>query len=115
MPVYDYKCEKHGVFHELATMDESHLPCACPQCGVRSPRIIMLAPEVLSMAQAKRQAHKTNERAANEPIFSTEDRRKHDPQHAKSCGCENKKQTNLMYSARGDKMFPFMRPWMISH
>lgn len=115
MPVYDYKCSEHGVFNELAAMEDHHLPAKCPQCNAVSPRVIMMPPEILAMAPAKRQAHNVNEKSANEPVFSNEDRRKHDQQHAKQCGCHNPKKSNLMYTAQGEKMFPSMRPWMISH
>lgn len=115
MPVYDYKCELHGPFYELATFDEAHKPQSCPTCQTLSPRIIRLPPEVLAMSPEKRKAFETNEKAQNEPVFSTEDQRNHDKEHAKSCGCNHKKKSKLMYTANGDKMFPSMRPWMISH
>ena len=38
MPVYDYKCKEHGVFHELATVEQGDQPCACPTCQTLSPR-----------------------------------------------------------------------------
>lgn len=116
MPVYDYRCKTHGVFNELATIAEAEKPCACPTCKVLSPRIIRIAPDILDMAPNIREAHKTNELAQNEPVFSTKDRRKHDDEHASGCGCTaNSKKSKLMYTARGEKMFPSMRPWMISH
>lgn len=115
MPVYDYKCKEHGVFNDLATMDDHDKPIACPQCGELSPRIILMAPEILTMASEKRKAHETNERAQHEPMFSTQDRREHDEEHAHSCGCGNERKSKLMYGPHGEKMFPSMRPWMISH
>lgn len=116
MPVYDYKCKEHGVFNDLATLSESDKPCACPECGLPSARIIRLAPEIFKMAPEKKHAHETNERNQHEPTHSTSQRRKEDEQHAKGCGCEAKlSKSKLMYTAQGDKMFPSMRPWMISH
>lgn len=115
MPVYDYKCANHGLFFELATFEQSAAPCPCPTCGNLSPRIVLLAPELLLMPQAKRQAIATNEKAQHAPEYSTAARREADHQHKTGCGCQHKKSSKLMYTAQGEKMFPSMRPWMISH
>ncbi len=116
MPVYDYKCKEHGLFNELATLEDSSLPCPCPTCGELSPRVICLAPEVLDMNPAKRDAVALNERNSFEPNVSTKERRNDDDKHAKGCGCERKlSKSKLMYTAAGEKLFPSMRPWMISH
>lgn len=128
MPVYDYKCSEHGIFHELATMDESANPMPCPHCQELAPRIIMIPPEVLDMAPNKREAIERNEKAQHEPKMSTaetraedEDRRqfyeKKHHKHHKGCGCQHHKKSasKLMWTANGEKMFPSMRPWMISH
>jgi putative FmdB family regulatory protein len=115
MPVYDYKCPDHGLFHELATMDDHAKPASCPQCGLLSSRVIMLAPEVLAMNKDKRQAHERNERSQHEPVFSNEDQRQHDHHHRQHCGCKPRNKSKLFYTAEGNKMFPSMRPWMISH
>ena len=116
MPVYDYKCREHGLFYELASVEDSALPALCPQCAAPSARIIMVAPEVLAMAPNKRQAHERNERSQHEPLVSSQDQRQHDKHHAKQCGCANTvSKSKLLYTARGEKMFPSMRPWMISH
>lgn len=116
MPVYDYKCQSHGVFHELATMADHDKPCACPQCGAMSPRVIMIPPEFLNMAKERREAFATNEKARHEPTFSTEASRQVKKEDG-GCGCGSHKKRNskLMYTARGEKFFPSMRPWMISH
>jgi putative FmdB family regulatory protein len=126
MPVYDYKCAEHGVFHELATMEQGALPCACPQCNVLSPRIIMIAPEVLAMASDKRKAIARNEKAAHEPkVYMPESReqlreRKAAALHGKGCGCHSLedpgiRKSQVLYMADGSKIFPSQRPWMISH
>lgn len=116
MPVYDFKCSLHGVFNELATISDSDKPCACPICGALSARIIRLAPEILNMAPEKKYAYEVNEKNQHEPSLSTSARRKDDKQHAKGCGCERKlSKSSLIYTAQGEKMFPSMRPWMISH
>ena len=42
MPVYDYKCREHGLFHTLATMEDAAKPAECPTCKALSPRVIVL-------------------------------------------------------------------------
>jgi len=122
MPVYDYKCADHGLFFDLAAMDDSSEPKACPECAKLCARVIMIVPEFLDMKKENRAAHAHNEKAMNAPIFSTPDyraeqkaRREH--KHGKGCGCGDKpiRKSALMFTAEGNKMFPSMRPWMISH
>jgi len=117
MPVYDYKCPDHGVFNDLATLEQHQEPMACPVCQTLSPRVFVVAPSVLAMAPDKRKAIETNERNQHEPAYSSKDRRQFDDQHRAGCGCDDRKlsPSKLMYTAQGDKMFPSMRPWMISH
>ena len=117
MPVYDYKCQEHGLFYELATFEDSDKPCACPVCGALSSRVIILNPAVLTMDKDKKHAHEVNEKNQHEPTYSTQDRRESDHEHQSGCGCSNSNvsQSKLMYTAQGDKFFPSMRPWMISH
>ncbi len=116
MPVYDYKCQTHGLFYELASVADSDKPAACPTCGKSCPRVIILAPELFKMDKDVKEAHELNERNQHEPTFSTTERREDDEQHASGCGCSKKlSRSKLMYTAQGDKMFPSMRPWMISH
>ena len=116
MPVYDYKCRTHGIFNELATFAESQQPQACPECQAPSPRVICLPPEIFKMPAELKKAHMTNEKAQHEPEFSSAERRKSDHVHKHGCGCSDKKVgLKLMYTAQGEKMFPGMRPWMISH
>jgi len=116
MPVYDYRCREHGVFYQLQTLENHDQPAPCPTCSQLSPRIIMIAPDLLLMDADKRKAMATNEKSRHEPIFSQKDQRQHDHQHRKHCGCDHGiKKSKLFYTAKGEKMFPSMRPWMISH
>ena len=116
MPVYDYKCQEHGLFYELATIEESDQPKPCPHCQQLCARVIVIAPDVLTMDKEKKHAHAVNEKNQHEPTFSTKARRQDDHQHKHGCGCEKKMgKSKLMYTAQGEKMFPSMRPWMISH
>ena len=67
MPLYDYKCASHGLFHELVPLRESGDSHACPTCGTLSPRVLMVAPQLLMMDASKRNALARNEKAAHEP------------------------------------------------
>lgn len=122
MPVYDYKCREHGLFNKLATLAESAEPAACPVCSKPAPRIIMLPPELLARNQSRNSADGRNERSRHEPLFSTPEARqeaqaRREHQHGKGCGCGHQPlgKSKLFYTADGKKMFPSMRPWMISH
>ena len=116
MPLYDYKCRSHGIFVELATFEESQQPKPCPVCRASAPRVICLPPEVFKMPAELKKAHMINEKARHEPEFSNVERRNSDHTHQQGCGCADKKVgLKLMYTAQGEKMFPAMRPWMISH
>src|SRR5437762_12889995 len=44
MPTYEYMCKKCGPFTQFRAMAECDLPSACPECGARSPRVILTAP-----------------------------------------------------------------------
>ncbi len=117
MPVYDYKCTDHGLFHELATIDEHANPSPCPECQNLSPRVIMISPDILDMDLGKKQAIEKNETAQYEPQISTIDTRAENTEKlAHGSGCQHKKRSSkLLYLADGSKIFPSMRPWMISH
>ena len=121
MPLYDYKCQQHGVFHALATVEDAGLPAPCPQCEQPGERIIMIAPELLFVDPVKRDASARNEKAIHEPVFSTPDYReekqkRHEHKHGKGCGCADQKRgSKAVYLPDGKKIFPSARPWMISH
>ncbi|WP_049721375.1 zinc ribbon domain-containing protein [Gilvimarinus polysaccharolyticus] len=122
MPVYDYRCSEHGVFNELATIDKSSAPAACPQCGTLSGRVIMMSPTLMDMAPSNRQAHARNEKSRDTPSFSTpesrlEDKARREHKHGKGCGCGDSpiRKSKVFYTPDGSKIFPSARPWMISH
>lgn len=117
MPVYDYKCAEHGLFYELASIDDHAKPAHCPECQNLSARVIIMSPGILNMPKDKKQAMDRNEAARHEPQHSTSDTRAENADKLKhGCGCTHKKRSSkLMYTADGNKIFPSMRPWMISH
>ena len=117
MPLYDYKCGEHGLFQALGMMAEAGSPSECPSCKALSPRVIVLSPELVGTDPARHLAEDRNEQARHEPIISTADQRARDAEHRKACGCKKKSdgKHRLFYTADGKKMFPSMRPWMISH
>lgn len=128
MPLYDYKCQQHGVFQELAPMSEHDQPKPCPQCQQVSGRIIILPPEIAKVLKQTREAMERNEKSRESPEVMTsaqfhqreqeiKERQKFNNRHKHSsdCGCNKPRRSNLMYTAEGNKMFPGMRPWMISH
>lgn len=117
MPVYDYKCAEHGIFNDLATMDESDQPRHCPECDSLCARILMVAPSILEMSEERRKAHQTNEKSQHEPTHSCKDRRADDHQHAHGVGCNKHgiSPSKMLLTAKGEKIFPSARPWMISH
>lgn len=129
MPVYDYKCKEHGIFHELATMTNAGRPAPCPQCRVPSPRVILMPPEVVGRQREKSRALERNEQARHQPVISTPDSRAdarersaQDARHGRgqSCGCGHEQSQSALsqkaiYLPDGSKVFPSQRPWMISH
>lgn len=125
MPLYDYKCPEHGVFQELAAMADHEKPSFCPQCQTMSARIVLIPPAIAQMIKEKKEAMERNEKSQHAPEFMTsgqfherekEKEARHQHDNRNKCGCAPKKRvSNLMYTAEGNKMFPSMRPWMISH
>ena len=62
MPTYEYMCKKCGPFTQFRAMAECDLPSACPECGARSPRVLLTAPGCLTMSPEVRQAGAKYER-----------------------------------------------------
>jgi putative FmdB family regulatory protein len=66
MPLYEYECLKHGIFADWQTIANAAQPACCPDCGAPSARTVC-APYLGTMDSARREAHRINERSANEP------------------------------------------------
>jgi putative FmdB family regulatory protein len=65
MPTYEYMCKKCGPFTQLRPMAECELPSACPECGMRAPRVLLTAPSCLTMSADARQAGAKYERGTD--------------------------------------------------
>ncbi|MAY71660.1 MAG: formamidase [Halomonas sp.] len=110
MPVYDYKCPEHGLFHELVAMDANGDTQPCPDCGDLASRVLLVSPGLLDMPPERRQAMDRNERAANEPRHGN-----HTSEQDGGCRHRPRDKPRVFYTADGHKTFPSARPWMISH
>ena len=110
MPVYDYECDKCGVFTALRPMSKSAEACQCPDCGSMSERVFLTVPNFACMDASIRIAHATNEKAADQPKTSKAG-------HGPGCGCcgSSPKPSRTVHRPDGSKAFPSARPWMISH
>ena len=96
MPTYEYLCPGCGDFAALRGMSERNDPCACPECGVLSVRVLLTAPALSNLPAGVKNAHAVNERSA----------------HAPRCGCALHGKSKNTGAAKG---FSARRPWMISH
>jgi putative FmdB family regulatory protein len=113
MPLYDYLCADCGPFEALASMDHYAEPCDCPDCGTAAPRVLLSAPRLAVMGEARRQAYETNERSRHAPHLSTVEVRRHG--HGTGCSCCSGPKQKTVTAPGGAKAFPSKRPWMISH
>lgn len=98
MPIYEYLCDRCGVFTSLRKMDESAQNCGCPQCGADAQRILS-APHLSALSSAVRKAHQRNEASAEKPRLTAKER------GDSEAGC---RQAGSQAARNG-------RPWMLSH
>jgi putative FmdB family regulatory protein len=66
MPLYEYRCKRHGVFERMTGMSESGRPAACPRCDKPAKRILSPV-RGAQMAATEVRARDRNERSAHEP------------------------------------------------
>lgn len=110
MPLYEYRCDRHGLFEALRPMATFAEPCACPECGAQAPRVMVSAPRLASSNRARMAAHAVNERSADTPRRLSS--------HGPGCACCSggaKQGRATLRRPDGAKSFPAARPWMISH
>lgn len=115
MPTYDYECPRCGGFDARRAISERDEPCACPECGSPSPRVLAFAPQLTCTSEALREAHATNERARHAPRSSRDTDGAKSHHHPPGCGCCSGRKSRTVTAANGAKAFPGKRPWMISH
>jgi putative FmdB family regulatory protein len=110
MPLYEYECMTHGVFHALRPMAEYQSPQACPCCGEQATRVVATAINLSHVTATNRKAHERNERSAHAPASSR------DKKHGAGCSCcsDARQPGKTVTAADGAKTFPSQRPWMIS-
>lgn len=118
MPLYEYQCEKCGVFSAFRNMSESSLAVACESCGNLGERILS-APNFALVGKATQLAHERNERSAHEPKTM----------RRSSCGCSGSHTCNTRTNSATVKQAanrepgngyqmqtkPSARPWMLGH
>lgn len=114
MPLYDYRCPKHGLFEELVPLAAGGGPHPCPGCSTPAARVIAAPHALLDMDPARRDAFARNERSRHEP--RVHDTGKHGS-HGPGCGCGSGPPTRsrALQLADGSRTFPGQRPWMIGH
>lgn len=66
MPIYAYRCLKHGVFEKRLRMTDASAKYPCPSCGQRSDRSYSV-PMVTKLTQGTRSAIDTTETSREHP------------------------------------------------
>lgn len=106
MPIYDYKCRQHGLFHALIAIDDAGMTQPCPTCQQDCARVVVIAPTLLTLSTQKRQAYAINEKAQHSPRLSSQQLLRADAKLGTY--------KTLTY-VDGSKAMLVQRPWMISH
>lgn len=73
MPLYEYECNRHGVFELSRPMRLASRGAPCPACGRASARILSL-PSVAQVGRAERVARDCNEKSRHEPRIVTREK-----------------------------------------
>lgn len=66
MPIYEYECERHGLFEEIRPMHRSSEAADCPECAAASPRVLS-ATRTSLVPRATSIAHSRNEKSQHSP------------------------------------------------
>ena len=112
MPVYEYQCDRHGVFTAMQPMSEYLDPQPCPDCGSSASRVMLSAPRVSGLSSQRKAAYATNERSQHAPLNAEA----YKAGHSAGCSCcSGTVRLRKPGAARGAKSFVNKRPWMISH
>lgn len=79
MPLYEYECDRHGVFEAWAGMSRSSEPAPCPSCQSAAARILS-AVRGAQLAAGEVRARDRNERSKHEPRIARAQRVARDPE-----------------------------------
>jgi putative FmdB family regulatory protein len=102
MPLYEYDCQRHGVFETLHSMHDAALPERCPSCGSEAPRVLS-APRLACVTPNERIARDRNEKSRHEPRVSKK------ASNGQSNAKGGKRDRPALRSSHG------ARPWAIGH
>jgi len=103
MPIYEYQCERHGLFEEMRPMQRSSEAAACPECAGASPRVLS-ATRTNLVPRAASVAHARNEKSQHSPDVC---------QHAHG----HQHHTHAKKPARPGQLQAYRgkRPWVMEH
>lgn len=104
MPIYEYHCERHGLFEELRPMHRSSEAAACPECDAASPRVLS-ATRTNLVPRATSVAHARNEKSQHAPDVCS-----HPHGHSHSHAAPEKPARPGQLQAYHGK-----RPWVMEH
>lgn len=106
MPLYEYKCERHGSFETMLSIAERGKAVCCPVCDGLSQKVFS-APTLRNMAPTMMKAHERNERSRQAP-------------HVCGSGCNHSHAKKPQKQVNEGKKPAFQsyqgkRPWVIEH
>jgi putative FmdB family regulatory protein len=99
MPLYEYDCEKHGVFESMQSMQHAERPERCPSCNRPAPRVLS-APRLACVTLNERVARDRNEKSRHEPRLATP---------PKAAANREKAERPALRSSHSS------RPWVLEH
>lgn len=67
MQIFEYKCEKHGVFELMRPSGLRRHPGPCPECGKLSQRIFNTMPNLRQLDASKKESIERNIKSQFEP------------------------------------------------
>ena len=105
MPIYEYECDKHGIFSQLKSISHRNDDTVCPSCGHTSSRLVS-TPALSIMTASNRSAWERNEKSAHEPIRKKKHVCSHSCNHANSSTSSHEKYVKPSAESR---------PWMLGH
>jgi putative FmdB family regulatory protein len=115
MPIYEYECERHGVFELERGMSLAREGAACPDCESSCPRILSV-PRISAVSKQTRVAHERNEKSQHEPRVATRKR------HTCGAGCSHgptpprvQTKTPAAEAKTPSRRYTGPRPWVIEH